>query len=156
MWNPSLICVVFVDPSFSMDFILGPFFSKFSCRLVRACSQQIQSTVDLVKDIGQTKHGAEQAKDIGQYKPLEHFFHHCNSLFTFDLNIFWRDEVQRLFITGVNRYAGARYNSKTYALNDQLAERFSYFFRRGRTTWRDLKEARTAITKTLRNILKTV
>ena len=73
-----------------------------------------------------------------------------------DLNIFWRDEVQRLFITGVNRYAGARYNSKTYALNDKLAERFSQFFKRETTTWRDLKQARTEITQTLRNILETV
>ena len=73
-----------------------------------------------------------------------------------DLNIFWRDEVQRLFITGVNRYAGARYNSKTYALDDKLAERFPEIFKRGTTTWRNLKQAQSEITSTLRNILNSV
>ena len=41
-------------------------------------------------------------------------------------------------------------------LNDKLAERFSQFFKRETTTWRDLKQARTEITQTLRNILETV
>ena len=100
---------------------------------------------------------AENAR--AQQRYAEHLQSMANDFyddnFTY-LDSFWREEVQRLFITGVNRYAGARYNSKTYALKDKLAERFSELFRRGRTTWRDLKEARTAITKTLRNVLKTV
>ena len=72
------------------------------------------------------------------------------------LDSFWREEVQRLFITEVNPYAGRKYNSKTFATQDKLADRFPEIFKRGTTTWRNLTQARAEITNTLRNILDSV